>query len=294
MAEQRSTPPRARNVTLAIPARAGIGLRAPHYGAVLDTQPDIGWVEVHSENYFGSGGPPLFYLEQVRNHYLLSLHGVGLSLGSTDELNHEHLRKLKALVRRFQPGLISEHLSWGSIDGLYLNDLLPLPFTEEALCHVATRVEQTQDYLGCPILVENVSSYLRYQHSTMPEWEFLLEVAARADCGILLDVNNIYVSAHNHGFDAKTYLEAVPPARVKEIHLAGFAVNRFQQGDLLIDNHGARIAAPVWELYRKAVERLGRIPTLIEWDTDLPPLSVLIEEAYHADAILETSHALVA
>jgi uncharacterized protein (UPF0276 family) len=277
-----------------IPASAGIGLRAEHYREVVETPPPVGWLEVHSENYFGDGGAPLEYLEKARRHYPVSLHGVGLSLGSSDELNRRHLEKLRALIGRIEPGLVSDHLSWSSVDGIYLNDLLPLPYTEEALHHVTRRVEQAQDFLGRQLLIENPSSYLRYRHSTIPEWEFISEVARISGCGILLDVNNIYVSAVNHGFDAMEYLRAVPADMVREIHLAGFTVNHYPEGQILIDTHNARVADAVWTLYRAAIERLGPRPTLIEWDTDLPALEVLLDEARHADAIMETAHAVVA
>ncbi len=277
-----------------IPACAGIGLRAQHYRELIQTRPAVGWLEVHSENYFGDGGPPLFYLEQTRAHYPLSLHGVGLSLGSTDPLNIAHLRKLKALIQRFEPGLVSEHLCWSSIDGRYLNDLLPLPYTEEALKHVSERISRVQDFLGHKLLIENVSSYLQYKHSTIPEWEFITEAALASGCGILLDVNNIYVSAVNHGFDAGQYLQAIPVTAVQEIHLAGFAVNRYPDGDVLIDNHGSPVHDNVWALYHNALRRFGPIPTLIEWDSDIPALSVLLQEAHKAEAILEEHHALVA
>jgi uncharacterized protein (UPF0276 family) len=275
-------------------AGAGIGLRAEHYREVVEALPPVGWLEVHSENYFGDGGAPLQYLEQARRHYPISLHGVGLSLGSSDELNRRHLTKLKALIERIEPVLVSDHLSWSSVDGIYLNDLLPLPYTEEALQHFTRRVEQAQDFLGRELLIENPSSYLRYTHSTIPEWEFISEVARVSGCGILLDVNNIYVSAVNHGFDAMEYLRAVPAGMVREIHLAGFTVNCYPEGQILIDTHNARVAGAVWELYRAAIERLGPRPTLIEWDTDLPPLEVLLDEARQADEIMETTHAVVA
>ena len=277
-----------------IPACAGIGLRAPHYQAILETRPAVGWLEAHSENYFGDGGPPLDYLTRIRAHYPLSLHGVGLSLGSTDSLNRDHLRRLKRLIERFEPGLVSEHLSWGSVAGLYANDLLPLPYTQEALEHFAHRVEQTQAFLQRRILIENPSSYLHYRHSTIPEWEFLAEVARRSGCGILLDVNNIHVSAANLGFDPHRYLQAIPVAEVGEIHLAGFAVNRYPEGEVLIDNHGSRVHEPVWTLYREAVGRFGLVPTLVEWDSEIPDLAVLVEEAGHADRILERHHAFAA
>jgi uncharacterized protein (UPF0276 family) len=273
-----------------IPARAGIGLRADHYDAVLETLPPVGWLEVHSENYFGAGGKPLDYLERIRTHYALSLHGVGLSIGSTDPLNQRHLAQLKGLIQRFEPTLVSEHLSWSSVGGRYLNDLLPLPYTEDALDHFSKRVVQVQDALGRPILIENPSSYLQYAASAIPEWEFLTVLAERSGCGVLLDVNNIYVSACNHGFDASAYLRAIPRHLVREIHLAGFTVNRFAGSEILIDTHSRPVDPAVWVLYRQAVARFGAIPALVEWDTDLPELAVLVAEAEHADAILEECH----
>lgn len=278
-----------------VPARAGIGLRAQHYRAVLEQRPAVGWFEVHSENYFGAGGAPLDYLERIRAHYPLSLHGVGMSLGSVDAMNRVHLQKLRSLIERFEPALVSEHLCWSSIGGRYLNDLLPLPYTEEALGLVSTHIRQAQDFLGRKILIENVSSYLEYTHSTIPEWEFLAAVAAETGCGILLDVNNVYVSAVNHGFDAAVYLRALPAAAIREMHLAGFSVNHYEDGEILIDTHSAPVAEPVWELYRQAIQLFGPVPTLIEWDTDIPPLAVLQAEMHKADAILdEERHARVA
>jgi len=266
-----------------IPANAGIGLRAKHYQDILSAPPAIGWFEAHSENYFAEGGLPLYYLERIRSNYPLSLHGVGLSLGSTDPLNSEHLHKLKSLIARFEPGLVSEHLSWGSVSERYLNDLLPLPYTEEALAHVARRIVQVQDFLGRQILVENVSSYLQFKQSTIPEWTFLAEIAARSGCGILLDVNNMYVSAVNHQFDPLAYLHAIPAEAVQEIHLAGFDDN----GECLIDTHGKAVCDDVWTLYRHALAHVGNVPTLIEWDTDIPALSVLLEEARKAETLLQ-------
>ena len=278
----------------AVPPDSGIGLRAPHYQAFLADQPDVGWIEVHSENYFGEGGAPLEYLERARNHYPLSLHGVGASLGSADALNLDHLKRLKRLVDRFEPGLVSEHLCWSSIDGRYLNDLLPLPYTEEALGHVSSRIAQIQDYLGRRILIENLSSYLQYRHSVLSEWEFLAEVARRADCGILLDINNIYVSSRNHKFDALHYLNGIPIDRVQEMHLAGHTVNRYPDGEVWIDTHNAPVCDDVWALYRRALTRFGKLPTLIEWDTDLPALSVLVGEAQTVRHYMEKADALVA
>lgn len=271
--------------------RAGIGLRAPHYRELIDTRPGVGWLEVHSENYFGAGGAPLFYLERARRDYPLSLHGVGLSLGSTDSLDRIHLQKLKGLVDRFQPWLVSEHLCWSSIGGRHLNDLLPLPYTDQALEHAVRRICEVQEYLGRQILVENLSSYLQYTHSAMPEWEFLMAAAERSGCGILLDVNNIYVSSINHGFDALTYTAAIAADKVQEIHLAGYTVNHYDDGDILIDTHGARVADPVWRLYRETIHRFGAKPTLIEWDTNIPALSVLVDEAHIADTVLKDRHA---
>lgn len=268
-----------------IPARAGIGLRTKHYKDILATRPAIGWLEAHSENYFADGGQPLDYLEAARTHYPLSLHGVGLSLGSVDPVDQAHLTRLKYLVDRFEPGLVSEHISWGSVSGRHVNDLLPLPYTEEALVHMVQRVEQVQDFLGRRILVENVSSYLRFKDSTIPEWEFVAELARRSGCGILLDVNNIHVNAVNHGFDPIRYLEAIPPEAIAEIHLAGFDV----EGDCLIDTHGKPVYDEVWSLFREALRRTGPVPALIEWDTDIPALEVLVEEAVKADRIMEES-----
>ncbi|MEK7758220.1 MAG: DUF692 domain-containing protein [Pseudomonadota bacterium] len=253
----------------------------------------MAFVEVHSENYFGAGGAPLYFLEQARAQYPLSLHGVGLSLGSSDPLNREHLRKLKTLIQRFEPALVSDHLSWSSVGGVFLNDLLPLPYTEETLAHFSSRVAQAQDYLGRELLIENPSSYLQYTESAIPEWEFLAEVARASGCGLLLDVNNIYVSSQNHGFDAHRYLQVLPAAAIKEIHLAGYTVNRYPEGEMLIDSHNALVSEPVWELYAHAIRQLGPRPTLIEWDSDLPPLDTLLGQANQADAILtrETAHA---
>jgi len=271
-----------------IPLNVGIGLRAPHYREILQTLPKVGWFEVHTENYFGSGGQPLYFLEQIRNHYPLSLHGVGLSLGSTDSLNQLHLKKLKNIIQRFEPGLVSEHLSWGSIGGRSLNDLLPLPYTHEALDHISSNIRKAQDFLGRRILIENVSSYLQFNNSNIPEWEFLNGVSALSGCGILLDINNIYVNSINHGFDPMRYIDAISYEAVDEIHLAGFDTN----GRCLIDTHGKPVSKEVWALYEYALSRFGAIPTLIEWDTDIPPLSTLLSEASKAELMLEKFNAI--
>jgi uncharacterized protein (UPF0276 family) len=277
-----------------IPAMAGIGLRSPHYLEVLDARPKLAWFEAHSENYCGQGGAPLFYLEKIRADYPISLHGVGLSLGAVDALDAFHLRRLKALIQRVEPGLVSEHLSWGSFGGAYLNDLLPLPYTEEALAHIVARIGQAQDFLGRRMLIENPSSYLEYAHSTIPESEFLRAVAARSGCGILLDVNNVYVSCRNHGWDASAYLQGIPAGGVEEIHLAGHTLNRFEGGEILIDTHNRPVCGEVWRLYEFALQCWGPRPTLIEWDADLPPLQVLLDEARIADALLEVCYARAA
>jgi uncharacterized protein (UPF0276 family) len=273
-----------------IPARTGIGLRAPHVHEFLATLPKVGWVEVHSENYFGDGGQPLSLLERVRQHYPLSLHGVGLSLGSSDELSTEHLRSLKSLVQRIEPGFVSDHISWSSLEGRYFNDLLPLPYTEESLNLICDHIDQTQEFLGRRILVENVSSYLQYDHSTMAEAEFVAQVASRTGCGILLDVNNVYVSAVNHGFDAYAYLHAIPQAAVQEFHLAGHSKTE----TLLLDTHSAPVSDKVWAVYEAALARFGAIPSLLEWDVDIPALAVLLNEASKAEYLMEKNRARTA
>jgi uncharacterized protein (UPF0276 family) len=279
-----------RRARAAIPALAGIGLRPQHYVEVVDSRPPVGWFEVHSENYFGKGGAPLFHLEKVRADYPVSLHGVGLSLGSADPLDALHMEKLKSLVGRIEPGLVSEHLSWGSFGGVHLNDLIPLPYTEEALSHFVDRIQRAQEFIGRRILIENPSSYLEYTHSTLPESEFLVEVARRSGCGILLDVNNVYVSCRNHGWDAVAYLQGVPAGLVEEIHLAGHTLNQFEGGEILIDTHNRPVCDEVWQLYEYILQRLGPRPTLIEWDADIPPLQILLDEAGKADALMEASH----
>lgn len=266
-----------------IPAAAGIGLRFQHHRAMLGERPRIGWLEIHAENYMG-GGRPLEYLTALRSDYPVSLHGVGLSLGSAEHLDRAHLDRARALIERIEPGLVSEHLSWSITGEIYLADLLPLPMTEEALLLVCDRVDEVQGRFGRSILLENPSSCLRYRHSSIPEWEFLAAVAKRTDCGLLCDVNNIHVSACNHGFDAIAYLEALPADRIGEIHLAGHSVKTLESGRVLrIDDHGSPVASEVWALYEAALARFGRVPTLLEWDTNVPPLKILLDEAAAAD-----------
>jgi uncharacterized protein len=274
------------NGKLDLPSRAGIGLRAPHVGELLATRPAVPWLEVHPENYM-SGGPALVLLEAVRREYPVSLHGVGLSLGTAGDLDARHLGRLRGLVDRIEPCLVSEHLSWSTAGGTYLNHLLPLPYTDETLGVVADHVDEVQNALGRCILIENPSSYLRFRHSSMAEPHFLAELARRTGCGLLCDVNNIYVSACNVGLDAGSYLDALPVSSIGEIHLAGHAANDADGRTILIDDHGSPVTAPVWKLYQRALERFGSVPTLIEWDTDIPELSVLLGEAGVADRLLE-------
>jgi uncharacterized protein (UPF0276 family) len=277
-----------------IPVRAGIGLRAQHHAQVIAEAPAVGWLEAHSENYFAAGGSQLHDLQRVRERYPLSLHGVGLSLGSVDPLDRQHLKHLGRLVRDFEPALVSEHLSWGSVDGRFANDLIPLPYTEEALEHIALRIAAVQDYLGRQILIENVSSYLRYQCSRLTEWDFLRGVIEASGCGLLLDVNNIYVAAQNHGFDAQEYIRALPAGCVREIHLAGHERVVVEDTDILIDTHSRPVCDAVWDLYEAALARFGAVATLIEWDSDIPALHVLVSEAQKADRLLERVHAVAA
>jgi uncharacterized protein (UPF0276 family) len=273
-----------------LPTAAGIGLRAPHVSHVLTVRPPVPWFEFHSENYFADGGPALAALDRIRVDYPLSMHGVGLSLGSTDPLDVAHLAKLKRLADHIEPARVSEHLCWSSVNGRHYNDLLPLPYTKEALDHVCARVGQVQDFLGREILVENVSSYVAFAESTLAEGAFVAAIAARTGCKLLVDVNNIYVNARNHGIDADEFLAAIPPAAVAEIHLAGYDAT----GPCLIDTHGAPVSPEVWSLYERALQRFGPVATLIEWDTDIPEFAVLLREAATAQAMLEAPHAVAA
>jgi hypothetical protein len=277
-----------------IPARAGIGLRAPHVSELLERRPAAAWLEVHSENYFAPGGRAVAELDRVRCDYPLSLHGVGLSLGSTEPLDEEHLGKLKRAIERYSPALVSEHLCWTATGGSHFHDLLPLPYTEEALSHVVSRIAAAQERLGRRLLIENVSSYLEFEHSVIPEWDFLREVAARSGCGILLDVNNIYVSSVNHGFDPRLYIDSIPARDVGEIHLAGHVRKDVDGVALLIDSHSRHVTDAVWALYDYALDVTGPKPTLIEWDSELPSLDVLLAEAAKAEAYLERRHAAAA
>ena len=262
----------------------GLGLRTAHYEEILAGRSAVDWFELLSENYLVPGGKPLHYLDRIRADYPVVMHGVSLSIGSTDALDFDYLGALKALAERVSPHWISDHLCWTGVDGKNTHDLLPMPYTEEAVRHIASRVEAVQEFLGRRILLENVSSYVSYRESELTEWEFLAEIARRADCLILLDVNNIYVSAFNHGFDAERYLAGVPPERVQQIHLAGHS----HCGDHIIDTHDADIIDPVWDLYAKAIQRLGPVSTMIERDDHIPAFADLVAELDRARRIART------
>jgi uncharacterized protein (UPF0276 family) len=278
MTAQRSAPNRS----------AGIGLRSPHVAEVAAARPKLGFLEVHVENYMAST-VALEKLLNLRRDYPVSLHGVALSLGTAEELDRVHLFRFKALIERVEPMLVSEHLAWSAIGGIYLNDLLPLPYTEESLDLFCHHVEEAQEELGRQVLIENPASYLRYRHSSIPEAEFLTEIVRRTGCGILCDVNNIYVSAKNFQFDPIAYLDALPIEAISEIHLAGH--HTAEDVDILIDDHGSRVAGPVWNLHVAALRRFGPVPTLIEWDTNLPGLEILLDEARHAQELADARYA---
>jgi uncharacterized protein len=263
---------------------AGIGLRAAHVAEIMGTRPPVGFLEVHAENYM-TGSPALVALDDLCRDYAISLHGVGLSLGSAGNLDTRHLARFKSLVERFEPLFVSEHLAWCATAGIYFNDLLPLPYTEEALDLFCAHVSEVQDALGRRLLIENPATYLRFRYSTMDEAEFLSAVVARTGCGVLCDVNNLYVNAQNFGFEPSAYLDALPARAVAEIHLAGHHCNDAAGHRILIDDHGSPVSEPVWALYTQAIARFGRVPTLIEWDTRIPPLSVLLAEAHRANSL---------
>lgn len=267
-----------------IPAVAGIGLRHPHIAEILERRPAAGWLEIHAENYM-NGGPAAQALEKIRSHFELSVHGVGLSLGSAGGIDPAHLLRLKSVCDRFQPRLVSEHLAWCIGDGVYLNDLLPVPHDEEALAILVRSIDLTQSTLKRQIIIENLSTYVDFTQSIMSEAEFLAELVRRTGCGLLLDVNNVYVSAHNIGFDAGAWIARLPGAAIGEIHVAGHSRNHTPDGPVLIDDHASRVAPDVWGLYADAVKRFGRRPTLVEWDSGIPALDVLLGEAMRADLI---------
>jgi uncharacterized protein (UPF0276 family) len=259
----------------------GLGLRAEHYDHILEHCPAVEWFEILTENYLVDGGNPIYFLDKIRENYPIVMHGVSLSIGSSDPLNLDYLTKVRQLADRIQPKWISDHLCWTGMHQRNMHDLLPLSYTEKNICHVVERLKYVQDFYNRQILLENVSSYITYKESDMTEWEFISEIANRADCFILLDINNIYVSAYNHGFDPETYLQNIPVNRVQQFHLAG----HLQCDDYIIDTHDHPIATNVWDLYAKAVKRFGDVSTMIERDADIPPFEVLWEELEYAKAI---------
>ena len=270
-----------------LPVRTGVSLKPQHYDDILSGRPDIGWFEVHAENYMGDGGPPHHYLTRIRERYGLSIHGVGLSIGAAHPLDRDHLARLKALHDRYRPDLFSEHLAWSSHGGAYFPDLLPVPYTEETLRVVSGHIDEVQETLGRRMLLENPSTYLEFETSTMPETEFLSQIVRRTGCGLLLDVNNVYVSATNQGYSPESYLDDFPMHAVGEIHLAGHSEDRDETGaKILIDSHDGPVADPVWALYGRVMESHGPVPTLIEWDSEVPDWQTLFDEALAAERVM--------
>jgi uncharacterized protein (UPF0276 family) len=270
-----------------VPPRAGVGLKAEHYRTIVETLPDIGFFEVHAENYMGAGGPPHRYLTAIRERYALSLHGVGLSIGGDRPLDRDHLRRLRELIERYAPGLFSEHLAWSSHDAGFLDDLLPAPYTAETLSVVTAHIDEVQEALGRPMLLENPSTYLAFAENTYSEIDFIAEVARRTGCGLLLDVNNVHVASTNQQWDPIAYIDAFPLAHVRELHLAGYAREADDKGrPLLIDTHDRPVDEIVWGLFTHTIERIGPTPTLIEWDADVPAFPALKAEAERAEAIM--------
>lgn len=269
-----------------LPAAPGLGFKPEHFAAIRDTRPQLGFFEVHAENYMGAGGPPHRQLTALRQDYALSLHGVGLSIGGPDRPDTDHMRRLRDLITRYQPASFSEHLAWSSHGSDYLNDLLPLPYTPETMQLVCDHVDEVQAALGCRLLLENPSTYVLFAQSTLSETEFLAEIARRTGCGLLLDVNNVFVSCTNHRTDPQDWLAAIPLDAVGEVHLGGHATEALPSGPLLIDDHGSPVADPVWDLYNQTILRAGALPTLIEWDNDVPDFPILLAEAARAAAIL--------
>lgn len=270
-----------------IPARAGVGFKLEHSAEIIEGHPDVGWFEVHAENCMEEGGPPHHYLSAIRQSYPVSVHGVGLSIGADAPLDREHLSRLKAVCDRYQPGLVSEHLAWSTLDRVYLNDLLPIPYDRATLRRVSEHIDEVQTYLGRQILIENPSTYLRFKSDRMPEVEFLAAIVDVTGCGLLLDVNNVFISTTNQAHDAAAYIDSFPIEHVAEIHLGGYA-NDGDDADapLLIDTHGSQVAAPVWALYERVIARGGPKPTLIEWDNEIPAWAILHAEAQQADRVL--------
>ncbi|KEO61324.1 DUF692 domain-containing protein [Thioclava indica] len=276
-----------------LPAKTGLGFKPEHFPAVIETKPDLGFFEVHAENYMNAGGMPHAMLERLRVDYAISVHGVGLSIGGPDPMDEAHLARLKTLCDRYQPESFSEHLAWASHGGTWMHDLLPLPYTTETLRIVCDHIDRLQEVLGRKILLENPATYLTFTQSDIPETAFLTEIAQRTGCGLLLDVNNVFVSCVNHRTDPRAYLAAFPMQAVGEIHLAGHHSEELPSGPLLIDSHGKRVSEPVWTLYGEIVSKFGPLPSLVEWDNDVPDFVTLMAEAHRAARILEdTRHAL--
>ncbi|HAT2147369.1 TPA: DUF692 family protein [Legionella pneumophila] len=259
----------------------GLGLRPNYYEEILTSKPDLDWFEILTENYLIPGGKPLYYLDKIREHYPIVMHGVSLSLGSTDPLNWDYLNQVQELASRIEPVWISDHLCWTGVHGLNTHDLLPVPYTTEAIQHIVSRIQEIQDFLKRPFLIENVSSYLTYKQSEMSEWDFILEIVKQSGCYLLLDVNNVYVSSFNHNFDPMAYINSMPPGRVAQIHLAGHT----NHGDYIIDTHNAPVIEPVWDLYEATIQRLGPVSTMIERDDNMPDFSELLSEINHAKCL---------
>jgi uncharacterized protein (UPF0276 family) len=288
MANRIAAEHRRERAASSLPARAGVGFKSAHFADVEASAPDVGFFEIHAENYMGAGGAPHAQLMRLRRDWPLSIHGVGLSIGGAEPLDREHLRRVKSLVERYEPAAFSEHLAWSSQGARFLNDLLPLPYNATTLAHVVSHVDEIQEALGGPILLENPATYLRFRSSDYSEIDFLREVVRRTDCRLLLDVTNVHVSATNLGFSAQNYIEAFPISYVEEIHLAGYAEDVDEVGDLLlIDAHCAPVQDVVWRLYERALERRGPVATLIEWDNEVPCWSTLSGEASRAQSLLD-------
>jgi uncharacterized protein (UPF0276 family) len=274
------------------PARAGVGLKADHYRVIIDTRPDVGFFEVHAENYMGAGGPPHRYLTAIREHYPLSLHGVGLSIGADRALDLEHLQRLKALIERYEPALFSEHLAWSSHGSNYLDDLLPVPYTDETLHRICQHIDQVQTALGRQMLLENPATYIWFKESTWRETDFIREIAQRTGCGLLLDVNNVHVASTNQQWDARSYINDFALGQVQEIHLAGHSRQTDEKGrPLLIDSHDKSVDERVLELFRQVIQRIGPVPTLIEWDANIPAWPELQAQAVMAELLMGMSNA---
>jgi uncharacterized protein (UPF0276 family) len=270
-----------------IPRRAGVGLKADHYRTIIETRPDMGFFEVHAENYMGAGGPPHRYLTAIREHYPLSLHGVGLSIGADRPLDRAHLQRLKALTGRYEPGLVSEHLAWSSHGASYLDDLLPVPYTDETLNRICQHIDEVQTALGRQMLLENPSTYIWFKESTWRETDFIREITRRTGCGLLLDVNNVYVASTNQQWDARAYIDDFPLGHVQQIHLAGYSRQTDEKGrPLLIDSHDHSVDELVWHLFRQVIKHIGPVPTLIEWDSNIPAWPELQAEAVMAEVLM--------